>query len=235
MVLQRGKPNTIWGWSEPGDRVRVEIAGNASAGVAGADGRWQVQIQPPPPGGPYTVKITGRQKAELHEVLVGDVWLCGGQSNMQLGLRFARNGAEEVKSANHPEIRFYVVQQHAAYGRAAVPRGIWRVVSPQTAADAEAGELSAVAYFFARRPQQDISVPIGLIQDCLGGTPAETWMSADALRQLNDFDVALAEVRRLQTRGGPEYGSYVMHWYDEYAVGLKGGTWAGLELASSRN
>jgi sialate O-acetylesterase len=226
MVLQRGKPNTIWGWSEPGDAVRVEIAGNAATTVTGPDGRWQVKIQPPPPGGPYTVRITGRQTVELHEVLVGDVWVCGGQSNMQLGLKFARNGAEEVKSANHPGIRFYIVRQNVSYAHADVPQGAWKIVSPQTVAEGEAGGLSAVAYFFARKLQDALHVPIGLVPDCVGGTPAETWTSAEALRKLKDFDATLAEIQRLRTRGGPEYGNFVMHWYDEYDVGLKGGTWA---------
>src|SRR5271165_731492 len=83
MVLQRGKKNTIWGWSNPGDKVRVEIAGKHASGVAGPDRRWQVKLQPPAVGGPYTIKISGHQTVELHNVLVGDVWLCGGQSNMR--------------------------------------------------------------------------------------------------------------------------------------------------------
>jgi hypothetical protein len=109
MVLQRGKVNTIWGWSEPGAEIRVAIAGKHASAVAGVDRRWRVKIQPPPAGGPYTVEIRGPQTVELHNVLVGDVWLCGGQSNMQVGLGRARNGDEEVKAANNPEIRFFSV------------------------------------------------------------------------------------------------------------------------------
>jgi hypothetical protein len=82
MVLQRDKKNTIWGWSDPGDKVQVEIAGKHASGAAGPDGRWQVKMQPPPVGGPYSIRISGHQTVELHNVLVGDVWLCGGQSNM---------------------------------------------------------------------------------------------------------------------------------------------------------
>ncbi|HXN45221.1 MAG TPA: hypothetical protein VN893_01180, partial [Bryobacteraceae bacterium] len=95
MVLQRGKPNPIWGWSEPGDKVRVELQGRTVAAVAGQDGRWQVTMDPPPAGGPYSIRVIGRQSVVLHEVLVGDVWLCGGQSNMQFPLRAARNGDAE--------------------------------------------------------------------------------------------------------------------------------------------
>ena len=84
MVLQRGKPNAIWGWAKPGDEVRVEIAGQKARAVAAVDGRWELKIKPPAPGGPYTLRIEGTQPVELHEILVGDVWLCGGQSNMEL-------------------------------------------------------------------------------------------------------------------------------------------------------
>jgi sialate O-acetylesterase len=227
MVLQRGKANTIWGWSEPGDHVQVQIGEQTASGVAGADRRWQVQIQPPPAGGPYIVKITARQTVELHNVLVGDVWLCGGQSNMNLALRSTRNGEEEAKAANYPEIRFFSVVPRTAYHPVDVAEGTWKVVSPETAEG-----VSAVAYYFARKVQQDIHVPIGLVVDALGGTPAEAWTSAAALRPLHDFDIPLAELQRLASEGAPEYGNYVMHWYDRYDIGLKG-NWAAPELDDS--
>src|ERR1035438_7332949 len=107
MVLQRGKPNPIWGWSKPGQKVRVEIAGHSATAVSGADGRWEAKLQSPAPSGPYTVTIDGPQHVELRDVLVGDIWLCGGQSNMELGLARTRDGAEEIKAANQPEIRLY--------------------------------------------------------------------------------------------------------------------------------
>ncbi|MGB7848098.1 MAG: sialate O-acetylesterase [Candidatus Acidiferrum sp.] len=220
MVLQRDKANTIWGWSEPGDKIQVEIAEKIVSSMAGPDRRWQVKIQPPHAAGPYTIKITGHQTVELHNILVGDVWLCGGQSNMQVLLRFARNGEEEVKAANYPEIRFFSVAPHPAYHHTDVVEGSWKVVSPETA-----DRVSAIAYYFARKVQQEIHVPIGLVVDALGGTPAEAWTSAAALRPLHDFDVPLAELERLTATGAPEYGNYVMHWYDQYDVGLKG-NWA---------
>lgn len=227
MVLQRGKENPLWGWSEPGDKIRVEIADKIASGVAGPDRRWQVKIQPPPAGGPYTIKISGHQTVELHNVLVGDVWLCGGQSNMQVPLRFARNGEEEAKAANYPEIRFFSVAPHSAYHHTDVVEGSWKVVSPETA-----DRVSAVAYYFARKVQQEIHVPIGLVVDALGGTPAEAWTSAAALRPLKDFDVPLAELERLAATGAPEYGNYVMHWYDQYDVGLRG-NWAAPDFNDS--
>jgi sialate O-acetylesterase len=227
MVLQRGKANTIWGWSEPGDKVKVEIGEATASGVADSDHRWQLTIQPPPAGGPYTVRITGRETVELHNVLVGDVWLCGGQSNMGLPLRFTRNGADEVKAANYPDIRFFTVTGHPAYRHTELVEGKWSEVSPQTA-----DWVSAVAYYFARKVQQEIHVPIGLVLDDMGGTPAEAWTSAEALRPLKDFDIPLAELARLTAASAPEYGNYVMHWYDEYDLGLKS-KWAAPELDDS--
>jgi sialate O-acetylesterase len=234
MVLQRGKANRFWGWAKPGQTVRVEIAGRTATAVTGPDGRWQVQIQPPAPGGPYTVKIDGsEQSVVLHEVLVGDVWLCGGQSNMELGLGRARNGDDEIKSADHPEIRLFMVKQQVAYSPSTVPRGSWNICSPQSVADGGSGGFSAVAYFFGRKLQDELHVPIGLIQDCMGGTPAECWMSPETLQQLKDFDTPLAEMERLHAKGGPEYGSFLMHWLDEYDVGLKGNTWAAADWDDS--
>ncbi|MGC2399134.1 MAG: sialate O-acetylesterase, partial [Acidobacteriaceae bacterium] len=217
MVLQRNKENTIWGWSDPGDTVRVRIGDKTASGTASENHRWQVRIHPPAAGGPYTVSITGHRTIELRNVLVGDVWLCGGQSNMVFSLHGALNGDEEVKKANYPDIRFFTVAQHAAYHAAEIPNGSWQVVSADTA-----GRLSAVAYYFARRVQQDIHVPIGLVVDAVGGTPAETWTSAAGLRSLKLYDEPLAELARLTAQNGPAYGNYVMHWYDQYDLGLKG-------------
>jgi sialate O-acetylesterase len=227
MVMQRGKPNTIWGWSEPGDHVVARIGEQTASAVAGADRRWLVSIQPPPAGGPYTIRITGHDTVELHDVLVGDVWLCGGQSNMQVGLGMTFTGPADVKAANNPEIRFFSVASQTAYRHADVVEGSWKAVSPETA-----DRVSAVAYYFARRVQQDIHVPIGLIVDALGGTPAEAWTSAAALRPLHDFDIPLAELERLSSESAPEYGNYVMHWYDQYDIGLKG-NWAAPDLDDS--
>jgi sialate O-acetylesterase len=224
MVLQRGKPNTFWGWTRPGETVRVEINGHSAATVAGADGRWQTQIEPPAATKECTVKIDGPRHLELQHVLVGDVWLCGGQSNMQLGLPSIKDGAREVAAANHPLIRLFIVAPRSAYSPATTPQGTWKICTPQSVA--EDGGFSAVAYFFACRLQQDAGVPIGLIQDCLGGTPAESWISPAGMQDLKDFAQPMAEVARLRQAHAPEYGNYIMHWYDEYDAGSRDKTWA---------
>ena len=218
MVLQQGKPNPVWGWSTPGQVVQVTIGTQTATARTGPDGHWQAEIQPPPAGGPYELKITaGTNTVDCQDVLVGEVWLCGGQSNMEFGLGRAEHGADEVAAANHPEIRLCTVPKHVSYTAAATPAGNWQPCSPKTVA--ANGGFSAVAYFFGRKLQTELHVPIGLIQDCMGGTPAESWMNPATLQQLKDFDAPLAEIARLHARGGPEYGSFLMHWLDEYDVG----------------
>ncbi len=229
MVLQRGKPDAIWGWSEPGDTIRVQFEKETATAVAGANRRWQLKIQPPAAGGPYTLKITGRsQTVELKNVLVGDVWLLGGQSNMEFGLSGARNGAEEVKAANQPEIRYFLVPENKAYKhKELAPAGTWKVVSPETA-----NRVSAVGYYFAKRVREDVHVPIGLLQDNVGGTPAEGWTSPEALHALGDFEIPLALVRRMADAGAPETGVYMDAWYFDNDLGQKG-NWAATDLDES--
>jgi len=228
MVLQRDKLDTIWGWSEqPGDKVTVQIGDTTATGVAQADRRWEVKIKPPAAGGPYTIKITGRETVELHNVFVGDVWLCTGQSNMLVSLREAKNGDDEVKAANYPQIRFFSVFGHAAYNHTGAIGGSWKSVAPDTAA-----RVSAVGYYFAREVQKDVHIPIGLIVDAVGGTPAESWTSAAALRPLKDFDVPLDLVDSLASVKAPEYGYYIQHWYDQYDIGLKA-NWAAPDFDDS--
>lgn len=231
LVLQRGKPNTFWGWASPSEKIRVEIAGKEAVATAGADGRWEIQLQPPAGSGPYTIRVVGPQTIEFTNVVVGDVWLCGGQSNMQFPLQSARDGQAEVQQADHPQIRFFIVKSQPAYSRANAIQGSWKVCSPKNVT--QDGGLSAVAFYFARKLQSEINVPIGLIQDCLGGTPAEAWTSPETLRQFKDFDTGLEEIKRLREKGGPQYGNYIMHWYDEFDPGQKGQTWAAADLDDS--
>jgi len=217
MVLQRGKADTVWGWSRPGDSVRVQIATEHATAVAGSDGRWQVKVAPPPTGGPYTMKVSdGERTVEFRDVMVGDVWICGGQSNMELPLRFTDDAAQVAQAANYPDIRYFTVGAHTAYHPTYSLEGSWKVVSPQTA-----GSLSAVGFYFARKLEQETHVPIGLVVDSVGGSAGESWASAAALAPLHDYDIPLATLARFTAEGRPAYGDYIMPWYDEYDVGLK--------------
>ncbi|MGN6363804.1 sialate O-acetylesterase [Asticcacaulis taihuensis] len=218
MVMQRGKINTIWGWSHAGDTIQVVIGDHSVTANTGKDGRWEARILPPETPGPWTMHIYGKsQTREIQNVLIGDVWLAGGQSNMALPLKFAKDGDAEVLAADEPEIRYFTVSGHAAYHHKDLIEGSWKVLTPDTAAS-----ISAVGYYFARKLHEDIHAPIGLVIDAVGGTPAESWTSAQSLAPLGDFDPALAELKRLADSGAPEYGNFVMHWYDRYDIGLKG-------------
>ena len=217
MVLQRGKPDMIWGWSRPGESIHLQIAGEGVSGVADPEGRWQLKIAPPATGGPYTMKVTdGRRAVEFRNVMVGDVWICGGQSNMELPLRFTDNAADVAKRANYPDIRYFTVTDRTAYRPTHTLEGIWKVVSPQTAA-----ELSAVAFYFGRELERKTHVPVGLVVDSVGGSAGETWASAAALEPLHDYDIPLAKLAEFASEGQPAYGNYIMPWYDQYDIGLK--------------
>lgn len=219
MVLQRDRPNVLWGWTQPGTRVSVEIAGKRAEGTASGDGRWQVSIDPPATGGPYTVKIEGPQTLELKDVLVGDVWLCGGQSNMVWGLADARDGTAEVSRSANPSLRLFRVAQAPAYHPTTSVAGTWRTCEP--ASFGMDGGFSAVAYYFGRKIQAETGVPVGLIQSAVGGSPAEAWMSPEALSAFPEFKPELAEMAKLAATGGKVYGSFVMHWFEQYDRGQK--------------
>ncbi|HEU5079753.1 MAG TPA: sialate O-acetylesterase [Opitutaceae bacterium] len=242
MVLQRDQPNRFWGWTAPGENVTVQIENASERATAGADGRWEISLRPPKAGGPYLVSISaspvvngndgstdaasGRgRKVELHDVLVGDVWLCGGQSNMEFGIKSANGGPEAAAAAHNKKLRLFSVKSQVGYSPKSTVAGEWKVATPEALTEGYAG-FSAVAYFFAQRVMQDVDVPIGLIQDAVGGTPAETWTSSKGLEGIKDFAPQLAEIARLREKGAPEYGNYIMHWYDEYDVGIRGKNWS---------
>jgi sialate O-acetylesterase len=224
MVLQRDRPNVFWGWATPHEEVRLSLDQQSAITHADAHGRWEIRLTPPLISAPcvLVVEANGR-RTELRDLLVGDVWLCSGQSNMEFALANAQDGAAEVAAANHPAIRFIKIPQRSRYSPAPLPEGKWRTCSPESAR--EAG-LSAVAYFFARKVHAETGVPIGIIQAAVGGTPAEAWMSTEALRPFDEFRDHLTELARLRDSGAPQYGNYVTHWYDRYDAGARDLAWA---------
>ena len=177
MVLQQQKPIPVWGWTKPGEKVTVTMAGQTQTAKADRSGRWQVNLSPVAAGGPYTMIVSGKSgSATLDDVLVGEVWLCSGQSNMEWPLSAAKNGKAEIAAANYPTIRqFYVPHVTATEPQSAVA-GTWASCSPQTA-----GKFTAVGYFFARDLQKTLNVPIGLVHSSWGGTHSETWTSREAI------------------------------------------------------
>jgi sialate O-acetylesterase len=192
MVLQRDRPVPLWGWADAGETVTVAFKGQQyRATPATGTGRWQISLPAQAAGGPYELTISGQNKMILHDVLFGDVWLASGQSNMEWPVRDAVNGPQEVAAANFPQIRLLNVDNVPAFTPQADIRSAagWQVCGPGTVAG-----FSAVAYFFGRNLYQQYHVPIGLIASEWGGTPAESWTSAAALRPLGDFNASLAEL-----------------------------------------
>ncbi|MFM8468487.1 MAG: sialate O-acetylesterase [Limisphaerales bacterium] len=185
-VLQRDIAAPIWGWAKPGEKVSVAVDGKVVAqAVAGVDGRWAAKVGPFPAGGPHTLVIEGGGRKEtLTNVLFGDVWLCGGQSNMNWPVRLAQNGEEEVKAATNALIRSFTVTFYSAYEPQRLPPPAkWERCEPEFARN-----FTAVGYFFAREIQATQKIPIGLIHSSAGATAAEVWLSAEALRREMPFD-----------------------------------------------
>ena len=213
----------VWGTASNGERVTVEIAGQKAATTA-KDGRWLVRLNALPAGGPYTMTISGENTVTISDVLVGEVWVCSGQSNMerQLGLREGQkpivNWEQEVAAADYPQIRQFYVPQKIALSPLASVEGKWVVCSPRTVAD-----FTAVGYFFGRDLFQARRMPVGLIHSSWGGTPAEAWTSQEALRRLPDFAGPVDQIKQLAAdlkAGTYNYDRLIDGWYVANDVGV---------------
>ncbi len=173
LVLQAGMPVRIWGTADPGEAVKVEFQGQSVATAARADGKWEAWLRPLAAAGPLEMAINN---LVVRDVLVGEVWLGSGQSNMEWILQNTRDGAAEVAAANYPLIRVFHVKKVVADQPASDVEAKWEVCTPATMP-----RFSAVEYFFGRHLQQALHVPMGLIESDWGGTPAQSWISKEAL------------------------------------------------------
>ena len=181
MVLQRDIPIPIWGNGSPGAVVKVEFAGQTKSSEVQADGTWRVTLEPMPAGGPFDLIVSGDNTIEISDILIGEVWLGSGQSNMEMPLKsnWARvlRCEEEIAAADYPNIRLFQVE-HAAADRPSrhITSNGWLPCSSATVTD-----FSAAMYFFGRELHNRLGIPVGLIQTTWSGTPIENWMSGDAL------------------------------------------------------
>ena len=231
MVLQRDRPNALWGWTTPGTRVTVALAGRRASALAGTDGKWTVRLAPPKVGGPYTVTIDGDRHVELGDVLVGDVWLCTGQSNMEMGVGLENGGPAEIAAANDPSLRLYIAPHQTALEPQPTNGGTWRVCTPETVAQDGWGGFSAVGYHFGKALRREVGIPIGLVEVVWGGTNAESWASREALLRLGDFDPALAGIARARAGGGAPYVKQVEDWLATNDPGSRpGAQWGATDL-----
>ena len=184
MVLQQKSNVAVWGQADIGEKVEVSGSWMKSAvsTKAGKDGKWQVKIKTPEAGGPYTLTIVGNNKQTLREVLVGEVWVCSGQSNMELPLRSVDNAQEEIQNADFPQIRLFTVKKTSSLQPQQDCVGQWKMCTPDTA-----GPFSAIGYLFGRELHQKLKVPVGLINSSWGGTPVEAWTSEKTLKSFKAY------------------------------------------------
>ncbi|GAA4447628.1 sialate O-acetylesterase [Nibrella saemangeumensis] len=178
VVLQRQQPIPVWGWAKPNEKVSVTLAGQTQSGKAGADGKWLVRFSPLEAGGPHQLTATAKSgKAEAGDILIGEVWLCSGQSNMEWPVKAADNYQAEKKNANFPQIRhFNVAHDLALTPQADLTKGEWKVCSPETV-----GDFTAIGFFFARELVQKLNVPVGLLHSSWGGSQVEGWISKEGM------------------------------------------------------
>ena len=172
-VLQRGQNIPVWGTANEGEKVTVEFAGQTATATA-KGGKWKLELKPLEAGGPFSMKISGDNEVTVNNLLVGEVWVASGQSNMEWTLNQAFQPDVEKPKANFPEIRMITAKKAASLQPLDQIEGNWQVCSPETA-----GNFSAVAYYFARDLHAKLGVPVGIISTSWGGTPAQAWTSAE--------------------------------------------------------
>ncbi len=170
MVLQQELEAPIWGWANPGEQVTVTFAGQSQATTADRDGRWMVRLDKLAAGGPHMLTVTGANTITVEDVLVGEVWVCSGQSNMAMNVSRTLNAEQEIAAADYPDIRMFTTQRNPSTETVDDASGSWAVCSPETV-----GSFSATAFYFARELKKELNVPIGLLHSSWGGTAIEAW------------------------------------------------------------
>jgi len=237
MVLQREVKAPIWGWAPPGTKVTVTVAGRSVRATTDPQGKWMTRLGPLSAGGPFTVEVVGVKKVVLTNVVAGDVWICSGQSNMEMGIGNVERAQEEIAQAIHPMIRLYTVPKTIAFQAQALTSGKWEECTPQTVSRGGWGGFTAVGYFFGRHLNRDLNVPIGLIHTSWGGTIAEAWTSAQALERMSDFRAAVAQVEHMASTSldAAAFARLTKEWYAKNDAGSStDGAWAatGLDTAN---
>jgi sialate O-acetylesterase len=187
MVLQRDLKNPVWGKAAPGEPVTVEIAGQTHRTTADETGGWSVVLDPLPAGGSHELVIRGENTLTLSDVLVGEVWFCSGQSNMQWPVSNSNHAEVEIASANFPEIRLLTIPLVGRQEAQDDFESQWTVCSPKTVS-----EFSAVGYFFGRRLHHALGVPVGLIDNAWGGSSAEAWVPREVLKAFPRYEAYIA-------------------------------------------
>lgn len=185
MVLQRNTVVNIWGWADPEAAVKVVTSWNEKSylSVCDSTGKWLVAAETGEAGGPYEISISAGSTIVLKDILLGELWVCSGQSNMEFALASAQSAPIEIPAADLPGIRLFQVEKRIASSPKPDAGGEWKVCTPKTAS-----QFSAVGYFFGKILHMELGVPIGLVNSSWGGTPSEAWTSRETLVALGGFN-----------------------------------------------
>lgn len=190
MVLQRETELKIWGWASPGEKVSVSFNGKSTRIITGANGKWLAKLPAMKAGGPFKMELKGKNTIVLKDILIGDVWLCAGQSNMVHQMKLHNiTYASDIANANYPQIRQYWVPTATSLTGPSqnLPRSYWKSVDPK-----DINDFSAVAYFFAKQIFTKYGIPIGIINSSVGGTSIESWTSEDGLMDIDGLSEVIA-------------------------------------------
>ena len=177
MVLQQKMKAPVWGWAAPGEQVTVTLAASKATATADAAGKWMVRLDPLPAGGPFDMTVAGKNTLTVKNVLLGEVYLASGQSNMEWVVRNVKNADQETAAADYPNIRMFTVVKAIGASPQSDCRGSWAVCTPQNVPS-----FSAVGYFFALNLQKALKVPVGILHTSWGGTPVQSWTDMDSLQ-----------------------------------------------------
>jgi len=214
MVLQRGVRVPVWGRAEPGEAVAVSFAGQTKKTTAAADGRWRVWLDPLRANAtPQVLTVGGKNRIELKDVLVGEVWLVSGQSNMQFTLAETCEAKEAIAAASHPNIRLFNVSRQVAFKHKPPPLAVWRATTPESVRD-----FSAAGYYFAVEIQKELGVPVGVINSSYGGSQAEAWTPVEYLNANPELKATVERTKvwdEERPRVKVEYDAQIKRWREE--------------------
>jgi sialate O-acetylesterase len=201
MVLQQNKPLKIWGWADPEESVKVQINKNRAKTKADKNGKWNVTLSEMKAGGPYKMIIEGNNSIILNNILIGEVWICSGQSNMEWRMRTSKDNVKEILAANFPNIRLFHVPRRFSGHPLDDVQARWKECDPVSVIG-----FSAVSYFFGRMLQKELDVPVGLIQTAWGGTKIEPWIPPEGYKLVPELNKILEEIETAELQYREEMG-----------------------------
>ncbi|OHB78346.1 MAG: hypothetical protein A2V98_09415 [Planctomycetes bacterium RBG_16_64_12] len=221
MVLQQGTSVPIWGWADAEEKVTVTLGQSTATATACSEGKWMVKLDAMEAGGPYEMTVQAGNTITLADILVGEVWVCSGQSNMQWPVAACDNAQEEIAAADYPKIRLFTVAQKVAEKPLDDCEGSWTASSPQTVPG-----FTAAGYFFGRYLHKELGVPVGVINCSWGGTIAEAWDSHEGLLGEPDFEPIIERAAQFD----PKTPNQATNLYDGMLhplipFGIRGAIW----------